>query len=242
MNWDQLKGSSRQPSVLRRYSLNLHLRVVTAGSVLVFAGIIGLGTLGFLPLVLDRVQAGGSDVPRGMPWMPAVPAARPAQPQQVSALPPAAEEPPGKVEEIAQQSPRFDEPAQMMEGGGAVKSALGQQPEPVKIEPPAAAPVVSVENEPAQPQARVPAASLPRETSAPVKRPNTRAERLAPAAKQTANNTAEKRAKEARRAVRRFDDSLRDIPLSAYSGDGSRRMIVIHPTSIQDYYYYSTRR
>jgi hypothetical protein len=75
-----------------------------------------------------------------------------------------------------------------------------------------------------------------------VKQPKTRAERRPQAAKKLASGTAEKRAKEARRAVRRFDDNLRDIPLSAYSGDGSRRTIVIHPTSIQDYYYYSTRR
>src|SRR5262249_28593093 len=47
---------------------------------------------------------------------------------------------------------------------------------------------------------------------------------------------------EALNAVRRFQDDLRDIPVSAYTADGTRRTIVIRPTSIQDVYYYSTPR
>ena len=44
---------------------------------------------------------------------------------------------------------------------------------------------------------------------------------------------------EALNAVRRFQDNLHDIPVSAYAADGTRRTIVIRPTSIQDVYYYS---
>jgi hypothetical protein len=47
---------------------------------------------------------------------------------------------------------------------------------------------------------------------------------------------------EALNAVRRFQDNLRDIPVSAYAADGTRRTIVIRPTSIQDVYYYSAPR
>jgi hypothetical protein len=47
---------------------------------------------------------------------------------------------------------------------------------------------------------------------------------------------------EALNAVRRFQDDLRDIPVSAYAADGTRRTIVIRPTSIQDVYYYSAPR
>ncbi len=47
---------------------------------------------------------------------------------------------------------------------------------------------------------------------------------------------------EALNAVRRFQDNLRDIPVSAYAADGARRTIVIRPTSIQDVYYYSAPR
>jgi hypothetical protein len=43
-------------------------------------------------------------------------------------------------------------------------------------------------------------------------------------------------------AVRRFQDNLRDIPVSSYAADGTRRTIVIRPTSIQDVYYYSAPR
>ena len=47
---------------------------------------------------------------------------------------------------------------------------------------------------------------------------------------------------EALNAVRRFQDDLRDITVSAYAADGTRRTIVIRPTSIQDVYYYSAPR
>jgi hypothetical protein len=46
---------------------------------------------------------------------------------------------------------------------------------------------------------------------------------------------------EALRVVRRFGDTLQDIPVSAYAADGKQRTIIIRPTSIQDVYYYSGR-
>jgi hypothetical protein len=71
----------------------------------------------------------------------------------------------------------------------------------------------------AQPRAAAPKKSAPEER----------------AAKQRPTN-------EALNAVRRFQDDLRDIPVSAYAADGTRRTIVIRPTSIQDVYYYSAPR
>src|SRR5262249_18245663 len=53
---------------------------------------------------------------------------------------------------------------------------------------------------------------------------------------------ANKPANEALNAVRRFQDNLRDIPVSSYAADGTPRTIVIRPTSIQDVYYYSAPR
>ena len=62
-------------------------------------------------------------------------------------------------------------------------------------------------------------------------------------AKTTAReNRVAKPANEALNAVRRFQDNLRDIPVSSYAADGARRTIVIRPTSIQDVYYYSAPR
>jgi hypothetical protein len=52
----------------------------------------------------------------------------------------------------------------------------------------------------------------------------------------------QRRTNEALNAVRRFQDDLRDIPVSGYAADGTRRTIVIRPTSIQDVYYYSAPR
>src|SRR6516225_2746694 len=49
-------------------------------------------------------------------------------------------------------------------------------------------------------------------------------------------------ATEALNALRRFQDNLHDIPVSAYAADGTQRTIVIRPTSIQDVYYYSAPR
>jgi hypothetical protein len=51
-----------------------------------------------------------------------------------------------------------------------------------------------------------------------------------------------KQTNEALNAVRKFQDNLRDIPVSSYAADGTRRTIVIRPTSIQDVYYYSAPR
>ena len=56
------------------------------------------------------------------------------------------------------------------------------------------------------------------------------------------DRAAKRPASEALSAVRRFGDNLRDIPVSAYGADGTRRTIVIRPTSIQDVYYYSAPR
>jgi hypothetical protein len=55
-------------------------------------------------------------------------------------------------------------------------------------------------------------------------------------------NRGTKPANEALNAVRRFQDNLRDIPVSSYAADGTPRTIVIRPTSIQDVYYYSGPR
>jgi hypothetical protein len=66
-------------------------------------------------------------------------------------------------------------------------------------------------------------------------RPSARKEARRPRAAREPKN-------EALNSLKRFGDNLPDIPVSAYAADGAQRRIVIHPTSIQDVYYYSTRR
>ena len=93
----------------------------------------------------------------------------------------------------------------------------------------------------AAPQSETPPAAEGRRAAKPAAEAQPRAaaaKKAAPgdrAAKQRSTN-------EALNAVRRFQDNLRDIPVSAYAADGTRRTIVIRPTSIQDVYYYSAPR
>jgi hypothetical protein len=42
--------------------------------------------------------------------------------------------------------------------------------------------------------------------------------------------------------VRRFGETLPEIPVRSYAPDGTQRTIVIRPTNIQDSYYYSAPR
>jgi hypothetical protein len=68
-------------------------------------------------------------------------------------------------------------------------------------------------------------------------------ESQSPAAKKTTREArGAKPSNEALNAVRKFQDNLRDIPVSSYAADGTQRTIVIRPTSIQDVYYYSAPR
>src|SRR5262245_8543577 len=76
-----------------------------------------------------------------------------------------------------------------------------------------------------------------------VARPAAEPQTPAPAPKKTVReDRGAKQADEALNAVRKFQDNLRDIPVSSYAGDGTRRTIMIRPTSIQDVYYYSAPR
>ena len=76
-------------------------------------------------------------------------------------------------------------------------------------------------------------------------KPAAEAQPRAPAPKKPASEdraAKQRPVTEALNAVRRFQDNLHDIPVSAYAADGTRRTIVIRPTSIQDVYYYSAPR
>jgi hypothetical protein len=100
------------------------------------------------------------------------------------------------------------------------------------------------------PKQRREVAAPRRETPPPVvegrraAKPAAEAQRAAVAKKPASEDRAAKQrpVTEALNAVRRFQDNLHDIPVSAYAADGTRRTIVIRPTSIQDVYYYSAPR
>jgi hypothetical protein len=236
--------------------LDWHRCSLIAASFLVFAGVVALAVV-FVPIALDRSEMVGADAPRGMPWARTETQQIPPAVEKTTALPPVPERPLTNSEltnsEEGTQSPlTHDERAQTSESGNAIKSAFAQQPESLTTEPslsPSPAPLqeqsraVQEEMQPARPET-IPRPSKLIEPSVPARPKRSSAHANRPVAKPTraADNNAEKRTREARRAVRRFDDKLRDIPLNAYANEGAPRMIVIHPTSIQDYYYYSSRR
>jgi hypothetical protein len=84
----------------------------------------------------------------------------------------------------------------------------------------------------------------PAAEGAHVARPAIKAKPRLATLKKTArpDRVAKRSSNEALNSVRRFGDTLRDIPASAYAADGTRRTIVIRPTSTQDVYYYSVPR
>jgi hypothetical protein len=225
-----------------RSLLDWHRRSLIAASLLVVA----MGALGavFVPLALERVEMGGADAPRGMPWARAEQHQSPARAEKQSALPRVTERPLPVPEERSPPPLTLEQHVKTPENDGELKSAFAQQPESVSREPSASAPAAAVPQEvqPAKPETRPSAPNTTERMVRTPRRASARPERHVAKPKQASDTNAEKRAREARRAVRRFDDNLRDVPVSAYASDGRPRTIVIHPTSIQDYYYYSTRR
>jgi hypothetical protein len=108
-----------------------------------------------------------------------------------------------------------------------------QKSEPLKSE--------ALRSEPPKPERRAPKRIVAERPAPPA------ANKVAedsPARQKAARREAARRKtpSEALRTVRRFDDKLQDIPVSAYAADGARRNIVIRPTNIQDVYYYSVPR
>jgi len=206
-----------------------HLRFVTAASLIAFGSIIGVGALALLPAALERPRVAGAEIPDP----PAIPCKR-------------------------QTWLHFD------------RNCLSRRDLPwiaergtaraVTVEVPSAA----AENAPEQPlMARRHAATVPQESASeitapehglPVPPPTAEERHVAkptiesqprlPASKKAArgDRAAKRPTNEALKAVRRFGDALHDIPVSAYAADGTRRRIVIRPTSVQDVYYYSVPR
>jgi hypothetical protein len=202
-----------------------------------------------------------------MPWArtelqskPAAPAkvSAPAAPEKLSAVQGGAEQRSSKAEQTNRQALTFTQRIPTPEHGSGATSAFAQEPQGLRPSTPVLpSNTATKEQEQVQavePKAVLPAGSTPEATATPVVTPSpAHADRHVVESKHTASKNAEKpkpaakhfaekRAKEAKRVVRKFDDKLRDVPVSAYVGDGSPRTIVIRPTSIQDYYYYSSRR
>jgi hypothetical protein len=171
--------------------------------------------------------------------LPAPPAAaaRPASPADTPAARPQPAQP-----EIAQP-----EPAPSVPSATVAQAPAAAPPAPAAVPVAAAAP-------PASAAAPDTTSTMP---SAAVAQPHKEPAAQPPKARRAAKPAARERARVAKRpaarektakrsttngalnVVRGFGDNLGDIPVTSYAPDGSRRTIVIRPTSIQDVYYYS---
>lgn len=225
---------------------------------------------GGLPWMAEQRASVAVEVPSASENAPAQPrvepeqAAAPEQPRvqpQQAAIP---EQPFIETQQIATQAPKLRTPSdiqwpELLRGQvTAPEQATLIPPRPVEQAPAVEA---AAETGPgAQPPAPETAATEPAiatDTRAPERNAAPKAQARLPArkpageaqARATAAKTATRRIQTAKRstnealnAVRKFGNGLRDIPVSAYSSDGTRREIVIHPRSIQDVYYYSAPR
>ena len=181
---------------------------------------------------------------------PAAPQQEPAPPQQAAATP--QQEPVAPQQAAA--TPQPEEPAPQQEASAPAVPAEPQHTTkrrsvtPVRHAAPAP-PAVAEKRRAAkanvETQPRVGAAKTAAREDRGAKPANEAVEtqpRAGGAKTAARENRGAKPANEALNAVRRFQDNLRDIPVSSYAADGTRRTIVIRPTSIQDVYYYSAPR
>jgi hypothetical protein len=214
------------------YSL---LRSATCAALIVFATIIAIGAPVALRLALDQplVSVSESSEPassprRDLPWI-----TRQASNAGAIEVLPSPEVLPREALRKADLFALSGEPEPL----ATPASVAAERTAVVTTEPEIPAPPPQVES----PQREGPAAErkvAPRIATRNPSKPHLTAERQAPQRTRTAKQST----REALGVMRRFDDSLPNLPVTAFSADGAPRRIVIRPTSIQDVYYYSSRR
>jgi hypothetical protein len=235
-------------------------RFVTATSLVVFTGVIVVGALAVLVLPVARppvatAERSGSPATscrglfdRDCLSRRELPAGAPPRPSNADAAEPTpdADSAPGRPSTADRNVAGLPVPPAQPTDFAAPLPAAPMEPERQVAQPDGRKPAVAPP--PAAQPSEAPRSETPLAPSATAERqvakPTVGAPARPPAPKKIAR--PERRAKppanEALNAVRRFGGSLTDIPVSAYSADGTQRTIVIRPTSIQDVYYYSTPR
>ena len=182
--------------------------------------------------------------PQAEPPQPAVvqtsvPPASPAQVPEPQAFVPQAAAPQPVVPQAATPQAATPEASTPQGAARPAVAALPQEPTPQASTPPKA-----VQRNLATPAAKPPVqrpAAKERHAAKPTIEEN---EDTRPAQKKAfrPERTAKRPTNDALNAVRKFGNSPREIPATSYAADGTRRDIVIRPTSIQDVYYYSAPR
>lgn len=220
-----------------------YLRLATCASLILFGAVVAGGLMALVPSLLERLSttrtqvsnvptcANAEATPKGegcMSWheLRVGTDVQPIEPNQAQASS-EIDNPPERslakhaapVPDQAIETPQITAPVQSSEVAAPVQS------------PQIAAPVYQTTPPPvhAEEHARAKPAHETKSRLSSLKR-TARRER-----------TAERRTHKALSAMRRFEDSRRDSPMSAYAAEGPPHRIIIRPTSIQDVYYYSAR-
>jgi hypothetical protein len=230
----------------------LHLRFVISASLIAFGSIIAVGALALFLPVSERPRVAGTEIPdppasfcerqawlnldrnclsrRDLPWVAGEGTARPVRVE----VPPAAEDAREQPLTQPQRTARApQEPASDMTA-----------PERGLPAPPPAAPEQRVAKPAIEPQVAPPALKKAA-AEQHVAKPAIESQVVPAQPKKVVRSgrAARRSTNEALKTVRRFGgETLHDIPVSAYAADGTRRSIVIRPTSVQDVYYYSVPR
>jgi hypothetical protein len=186
-----------------------------------------------------QVPGPQASVPQAAAPQPVVPQALTPQALTPQALTPQASTPQASTPQAS--TPQASTP-QASTPPAAARPALAALPQ--EPTPQASAPPKAVQRNLATPAAKPPVqrpAAKERHAAKPAIEEN---EDTRPAQKKAfrPERTAKRPTNDALNAVRKFGDSPREIPATSYAADGTRRDIVIRPTSIQDVYYYSAPR
>ncbi|HEY7246217.1 MAG TPA: hypothetical protein VH678_20280 [Xanthobacteraceae bacterium] len=224
-----------------------HLRLATCASLILFGAVVAGGGIAVAPSLVERLAVRVPEVSRApgcangevaskrgdcMSWHEArvgtdVQPIEAAQAQASSAL----DKERGSPKQAATVPDRAIESPELAAPVSAVPLPSLKLSPPVQP-PEVATPVHETTPQPSRAEERM-RAQPAHETTKP----------RVSALKRTARRarTAERRTHKALAAIRRFEDSRRDIPMNAYAAEGPPRRIIIRPTSIQDVYYYSAR-
>jgi len=228
----------------------LHLRFVISASLIALGSIIGAGALALFLPASERPRVAGTEIPdppasfcerhawlnldrdclsrRDLSWVAGEGTARSVTVE----VPPAAED--AREQPLTQRQRTATAPQEPASDMMAPERGL---PPPAAVEQRVATPAIE---SPVAPPAPKKAATerhvaMPAIESQVAPAPPKKVARGGRAARRSTN--------EALKTVRRFGgETLHDIPVSAYAADGTRRSIVIRPTSVQDVYYYSVPR
>jgi outer membrane biosynthesis protein TonB len=220
-----------------------HMRVATCASLIVFGVVLAGGAMALVPSLVDRLSVSRTELSpaptcastqaasKGKDCIvrhdPPVGTVQPVQPAQVEASS-EIDNPPQRTLPQQHAAALPDQPIETPEIVAPVHS---EEASATVHSPEVAAPVHETVPQPAHAEERARAKPTHQTKS-----------RLSHASKTTRQDqTAERRTRKALAAMRRFEDSRRDIPMSAYAAEGPPRRIIIRPTSIQDVYYYSAR-